>query len=132
MLEIKKDVLLSSTEMRPRAESRAEAATRVAQLVAGSHSRAKGSQVAESPGRTPRSAARASGPKLEQLNVRVQRRVNVLLKKLDYLCADRGIDTNKQELVQFWLSQLPTEVSDDFVRRLAGFQQSERSRVEST
>ncbi len=100
-------------------------ATRVAALVVRNNLGAKRSGAAEIQEHRRRREAKVDPHTLEQLNVRVRRRVNVLLKKLDYLCAERGVDTNKQELVQFWLSQLPSEVTDDLIDRLVAFKESE-------
>jgi hypothetical protein len=83
------------------------------------------SSIAETPEAEPRRRTKADPLRVEQLNVRVPRRVNVLLKRIDYLCADRGVDTNKQELVQFWLSQLPVDMTDDFIENLLSFQEAE-------
>ncbi len=60
----------------------------------------------------------------EKLNVRVPRGLNVRFKKLEYLFAERGIDTNKAELVHMWLAQLPDQVTDEFVQKLSAFRKA--------
>jgi hypothetical protein len=60
----------------------------------------------------------------EKLNVRVPRGLNVRFKKLEYLFAERGIDTNKAELVHMWLAQLPDQVTDDLVQKLSAFRKA--------
>jgi hypothetical protein len=83
-------------------------------------------------GKRPKAATHAEAPRqgsalvpdvqrTEKLNVRVPRGLNVRFKKLEYLFAERGIDTNKAELVHMWLAQLPDQVTEELVQKLTAF-----------
>jgi hypothetical protein len=67
----------------------------------------------------------------EPLGVRVPREINLRLKRLDYLLAERGVDTSKAELVHMCLAQLPRDPDDALVKRLLAFQAGVRGKSTS-
>src|SRR5713101_5730928 len=125
MLARRHDDLVSSSKARRDPPTDLDAATGVARLVASRRMAAK----------RPKAATHAEAPRqgsalvtdvqrTEKLNVRVPRGLNVRFKKLEYLFAERGIDTNKAELVHMWLAQLPDQVTDEFVQKLSAFRKA--------
>jgi hypothetical protein len=69
-------------------------------------------------------ATKATDDPTKPLVARVRRSIHLRLAKLEYeLLAAKDVRTNKRELVEFFLSQMPEEADDRLAEQVLAFQQ---------